>query len=453
MREIVVNGETYRTGADPRTPFLEILREELGLKGTKYGCGEGECGACTVIVDGKPVCSCLTLTGAVEGAEVTTVEGMANDPVGTKLFNALAREGAVQCGFCTPGFVLSSWDLLNRSEEIDSEAVRDALSGNLCRCTGYVKIIDAVRKCAGSAQSSPIGAQRRTPVRSVRDGRTYWRPADLDELMSGLEDFDPEARLVAGGTDLMVQSEHRLHELSLIDLSVVPQLRGIEETEAHLRIGATTTWSEIRNSDLVKRFAPVLALAAAEIGGRQIQNRATIGGNVVNASPAADGLPALYAHEADVEIRSKSGVRTVPISDLIRGPGQTTLAEGEILTAISIPKWRFGGVSAVFFEKFGTRNAQAITKGSVTFVAALSDGKLVSPRIALGAVGPMIIRATEAERVLSEDWSEAGLAQARALVSDAARPIDDLRSTAEFRRNLIGGLLIRGLKKTMRGAS
>lgn len=451
MHEIVVNGETIATKADPRTPFLEVLREDIGLKGTKYGCGEGECGACTIIVDGQTVCSCLALTGSLAGSQVTTVEGMANDPVGTRLFNTLASKGAVQCGFCTPGFVLSGWELLSRSKSVDADAIGDALSGNLCRCTGYVKIVDAVSECAADQVPSPLLARQGDTGASIRMGQNYWRPADLDELIEGYGSFAPGARLIAGGTDLMVEFEHRLHELALIDLSGIPQLRGITETDTHLRIGASTSWSEIRRSELVRQFAPLLGLAAAEVGGIQIQNRATIGGNIVNASPAADGLPPLYVHEAEVEIASQDGTRRMALAEFIPGPGQTLLEPAEVLTAVWVPKLAGQGSPVCFFEKVGPRKAQTITKGSVAFHAFRKGSRLVDPRIALGAVGPTVIRAGEAERSLEEDASEAGLARARKLVTEAARPIDDLRSTADYRRRLAGGLLIRGLERALSG--
>ncbi len=447
MNEITVNGRSFETDADPRTPFLEVLREKIGLKGTKYGCGEGECGACTIIVDGKTVCSCLTLTGSVVGSDVTTIEGMANDPVGTRLVNSFAKNGAVQCGFCTPGFVLSGWALLNRQDEVNEETICDALSGNLCRCTGYVKIIEAVNECAAGKSSSPVTIRKGRKERSIRIGQNYWRPTDLDELTEGLEDISSDAQLVAGGTDLMVQFEHRLHDLNLVDLSGLAELRGISESRNHLRIGATTSWTEIRQSPLVKLHAPVLGLAAAEIGGTQIQNRGTIGGNIANASPAADGLPALYLYDSEVRIRSKHGTRTLPLSEFIVGPGKTRLDPGEVVEAIRIPKRSEAGTPVFFFEKFGTRKAQAITKGSVSFHAFGQNGKLVSPRIALGAVGPTVIRATEAENLLSGTSGETNLDLAKELTSSAAKPIDDLRSTADFRRRLVGGLLVRGLMR------
>lgn len=448
---LTLNGELRACAVDPRTPLLEVIREEFGLRGTKYGCGEGECGACTVIVDGKTVCSCLATVGSLSGAEVTTVEGLANDPIGVRLFKSFGEKGAVQCGFCTPGFVLSSWQLLSSSTDADLARIQDGLGGNLCRCTGYTKIVDAVEDLAGEALVSPLAA-RTGNAEALYVPRVYWRANSLDELLANIGTFAPHYRIIAGGTDLMVQYEHRLHELSLVDISAVPELAGVEDMDGYLRIGATTTWTEIRNSPLIARWAPLLLRAAIEIGAAQIQNRGTIGGNIVNASPAADGLPALYVYDAEAVVASSAGTRTLPIGDFIKGPRRTALEHQEILTEIRVPKRTPLGEPLFFFEKVGPRRAQTITKGSVTFQGWLDGDRLVEPRIALGSVGPTIIRPVAAEKALhGQQLTSPVMRSAAQLVSAAALPIDDIRSTADYRRELVGGLLLRGLLRNVPG--
>jgi CO/xanthine dehydrogenase FAD-binding subunit len=275
----------------------------------------------------------------------------------------------------------------------------------------------------------------------------YWRPASLAECLAGLSAFDPAASFIAGGTDLMVRHEHRLSELSLVDLSATPELSGISDCGDYLRVGATTSWSEIRRSELLARWAPLLPVAAAEVGGIQIQNRATIGGNIVNASPAADGLPVLYAYAATVVIASEAEVRQFPIAEFILAPGKTRLAPGALLTEIRVPKQQADGRLISFFEKVGSRKAQTIAKGSVAFHGWLKNGRLFDVRIALGSVAPTIVRATEAERLLERACTPDAVREAAELVSAAAKPIDDIRSTADYRRALVAGLLLRGLWK------
>lgn len=448
---LTINGEERACAVDPRTPLLEVVREEFGLRGTKYGCGEGECGACTVVADGRTICSCLATVGSLAGTEVTTVEGLANDPIGVRLFNSFGEKGAVQCGFCTPGFVLSSWQLLSSPVDADLDRIRDGLGGNLCRCTGYAKIVEAVEDLAGEALASPITERVGTGATTMLVSQVYWRANSLYDLLANIGGFAPHYRIIAGGTDLMVQHEHRLHELSLVDISAVPELSGIEEMEGHVRIGATTTWTDIRNSPLIARWAPLLSRAAAEVGAAQIQNRGTIGGNIVNASPAADGLPALYVYDAEVVVASAAGSRVLPVGDFVRGPRRTALKHGEILSEIRVPKLRPSGELVCFFEKVGPRRAQTITKGSVTFHAWLDGDTLVDPRIALGSVGPTIIRASEAEKALHGKLTPSVVKSAARLVSAVASPIDDIRSTAEYRRALVGGLLLRGLLRNVPG--
>jgi len=440
-----INGRACESSADPRTPLLETLRDGVGLRGTKYGCGEGECGACTVIVDGETICSCLAMTGSVVGSEVTTIEGLANDPIGVRLFKSFSERGGVQCGFCTPGFVLSAWSLLARSSEVTLDLIKDALGGNLCRCTGYTKIIDAIAGCAFSGVASPLLQRIGVGPDELDVPGSYWRPTSFDDLIENLESFGPQAAIIAGGTDLMVQHEHRLREMSLVDISAVRALSGIDDKGEFIWIGATTRWTEIRQSELLRKRAPLLSIAAAEISGTQIQNRGTIGGNIVNASPAADGLPALYVYDAEAVVTSRRATRTVPIGDFIEGPRRTNLQQGEILTGIRFPKLEENGRRISFFEKVGSRRAQTITKGSLAFEGWLQDGRLSRVRIALGAVGPTIIRARDAEQALEDDCGGDGLKKASALTSKAARPVDDIRSTANYRRALVGGLLLRGL--------
>jgi carbon-monoxide dehydrogenase small subunit len=140
-----VNGRTFRVGAPADAFLVDVLRDQLALTGTKYACGMGECGACTVLLDGKAVFSCLTLAIETEGREITTIEGLASGAKLHPLQRAFADAGAVQCGYCTPGMIMSALALLEETQRPTEEQIRRALSGNLCRCTGYEKIVEAVR--------------------------------------------------------------------------------------------------------------------------------------------------------------------------------------------------------------------------------------------------------------------------------------------------------------------
>ncbi|MCZ7472714.1 MULTISPECIES: FAD binding domain-containing protein [Rhizobium/Agrobacterium group] len=444
MIKFVVNGVDKTLSADPRTPLLEVLREDLGLTGTKYGCGEGECGACTVIVNGKTICSCLALAGAVEGNEITTIEGIGNDPVGVSLAINLANEGGVQCGFCTPGFVMQGWSAVTSGEVRSEEDLRDALGGNLCRCTGYSKILTAMQKSVNDSPGSPLSARLGSGTATSLQMDGYWRPASLAELRSGLAAQVAPYRFAAGYTDLMVQEQHHLKDLTLIDLAAVSELRGIREDETYISIGAMTCWTDIIHSPEIAAHSPVLAMAAREIGAMQIQNRATIGGNISNASPAADGLPPLYAYDAEILCMGPQGERAVPIADFVQGPRRVALEPGEFIAEIRIPKAGDRRAEQFFFEKRGPRKAQTISKASVAYHAWTGADGARQVRIAIGAVAPTVLRVPEAERLLAAGGDRE---EAAAALMAAARPITDIRSTAEYRRDLVGGLLLHGLAR------
>lgn len=155
-----VNGETAEVAFEPHKNLLEVLREDMGLTGTKHGCELGECGTCTVLLDGEPVLSCLVLGLECEGRRVGTVEGMADASGLHPLQDAFARLGAAQCGYCTPGFLLAAQALLETTPDPDRETIKEELSGNLCRCTGYLKIYEAVERAAAVSRGEEVADVR-----------------------------------------------------------------------------------------------------------------------------------------------------------------------------------------------------------------------------------------------------------------------------------------------------
>lgn len=261
---------------------------------------------------------------------------------------------------------------------------------------------------------------------------TALRPRTLAEAVAYLED-DPQLVPVAGCTDLMVRGPEKLARLGrVIDLLSIPELLGIREVEGGLEIGAATPFSEIRSSPAVRSTFPALAAAAGEIGGRQIQNRATIGGNVANASPAGDSLPVLLALGATVTAAGPAGGRDIPYEELHVGYRKTALHPGEILVKIRLPYPAAGSVQA--FRKVGTRAAQAISKVVVAMVARTDGGRIADLRLAAGSVAAMPVRlraAEDAVRGLPVGEAAADLAGREA--ARAVQPIDDVRSTAEYR--------------------
>ena len=425
-----------RTRSDLR--LLDLLRDDLRLTGAKEGCGKGECGACTVIVDGLAVDSCLMMAFQVDGAVVETIEGLAGDGL-HPLQDAFIETGGVQCGICIPGMVMAGKALLDREPQAGLEAIRAGLAGNLCRCTGYTKIFAAVARAAGRPAPHP---PTRSTARQAAPG--YYRPRTLEEALEIMAQRAGEARPVAGGTDLLVKAKDgQQSRASLFDLTAVTELKGIQERDGQLWIGAGTTHAEMIASPLVARHLPSLPQACAVIGGPQIRNRGTLGGNLANASPAADTAPPLYAADAVVELVSVSARRDLPVADFFTGPRRSVLASDELIVGVRVPIR--AGVRGCFL-RLGQRQAQAISKVSVAVGMTFHDGRPDWVRVALGAVAPTVVRAPETEKALLAGGYD-GLRRAREAVKAEIEPIDDLRSTRAYRREMAAVLLERAVRR------
>jgi len=443
-----INGtpSQLETAGDRRV--VDLLREDLGLTGTKEGCGTGECGACTIHVDGLPRLSCLTVAAQLDGRQITTIEGIAGGGDLHPLQQSFVDHGAVQCGYCTPGMILTAGDLLARTPEPSRQEIAETISGNICRCTGYQKIIDAIE----SAPPMPIPAppvQHTAPARAVRtphSGQPVHSPESLAEVHELLARH-PEARLLAGGTDLLVWRRHRRIDPSpLIRLDRVAALRAIEETEAEMRIGAAVTHAELLDHPGIRSSLPVLAAALASLGSPHIRRMGTIGGNIVTASPAGDCLPPLTVLGAGIELASPTGSRSLPLTAFITGPGRTALVPGEILTAVRLPRPPAGALQ--HFEKVGLRAAMACAVASLAaLLEVAADGTIASVRLAWGSVGPTVVRAPAVEQALTgRPLNRKTLTAVARLVEQTVTPIDDLRASAAYRRTVAGNLLLRLLR-------
>jgi carbon-monoxide dehydrogenase small subunit/xanthine dehydrogenase small subunit len=436
---LTVNGTPRRVRTTTDRRLLDLLRDGLRLTGAKEGCGKGECGACTVLVDGVAVDSCLMMAYQADGSSVETIEGLSAGSALHPIQEAFIEQGGVQCGICIPGMVLAAKALLDRHPRAGAEEIRGGLAGNLCRCTGYTKIFAAVAQAAAAAPRPS-----RAPALPSPAAPGYYRPRNLEEALEILAQRPGEVRPVAGGTDVLVRAmDGRLDRGRLFDLTAVPDVKGIEVRGEHLWIGSGSTHTEMMESRLVQRYAPALPAACRVIGGPQIRNRGTLGGNLANASPAADTVPPLYAADATIELVSVSARREIPVAEFFTGPGRSVLEPDELILGVRVPIRP--GVRGAFL-RLGQRQAQAISKVSVAVAMTFKDGRPDWVRVALGAVAPTVVRAPLAETaLLSGGWE--GLRQARAAVQDEISPIDDLRSTREYRRAMAGVLLERAVRQ------
>lgn len=271
----------------------------------------------------------------------------------------------------------------------------------------------------------------------------YVRPPGLGPALDLLARHGGRTTIIAGGTDLLVQQDLRKVEGFLLDVGFIRELRTIAEEDGRIAIGAGVTHAEVEASPLIQRHAPTLVAACAEVGGEQIQNRGTIGGNLVNASPAADSVPPLYTLRARVILDSRDGSREVPIQEFLLGPGRTVRRSTELITAVRFSKATLG---VAFFLKLGQRSAQTISKASVALAAAVdSAGHLRDVRVSLGSVGPTVINARETAAFLEgKAPTKEVILEAARILQGEARPIDDIRSTQEYRRELVRALLFKG---------
>ncbi|CAN5921623.1 xanthine dehydrogenase small subunit [soil metagenome] len=449
--QFVLNDQLVElTDLSPLTTLLDWLREHRGLKGTKEGCAEGDCGACTVVLeraDGRreAMNSCIALLGQLDGQSVRTVEGLHDGKAPHAVQTVLAEADATQCGFCTPGFVMSAYAFAAGGEAADLDTIHDALAGNLCRCTGYRPIVEAMTRIAGltvepiSVNSQPL--PRTMPA--VFDG-TFHVPRSLGELLA-MRAAHPDSVLVAGATDVgLLASRARKPPASVIHLSHVPELTAVSETATHVTIGAAASYAQAM--PILIAHYPALKSYLARLGSRQIRTMGTVGGNIGTASPIGDMPPVLIALEATLVLVSKRGTRQLPLEDFFLDYRKTALAADEVIQAITLPKL---GPDEVFFcDKLSKRRDQDISTVAAGYRLRIKEGRVEDARIAFGGMAATPRRARTVEAALLKAASlKDGLAAAVQAVEADFKPIDDWRGTGAYRlqaaKNLLRRLALR----------
>ena len=441
--EFTLNGKTVRVDNPPaQMSLLDFIRGR-GLTGAKEGCAEGECGACAVaLVEAGPstplragtcyrvVNSCLMFLPMAAGREIYTVEALAVDGELSDAQRAMASGGGSQCGYCTPGFVVS---LFAEQYRPDRTGACDtmALAGNLCRCTGYRPIGDAARSL-GPAPDDEFRQRldRAAPILEPFSTGGFSRPATLDACLVLMREH-PGAKIVAGATDLGVESNLFARRWpQLISLDAIEELRELSSTTARVMIGAALPLNEIgeRWTDAPEAFREWLALFASPL----IRNRATIGGNLATASPIGDAAPMLLALDAIVHVAGSSGRRPIPLSSFFTGYRQTAMEPGELIVAIEIPKPlpRFAR-----FYKVAKRRLDDISTVSAAMALDVdSHGKVERARFAFGGVAATPIRARDAEAaVADQSWNDAAVERVQAVLDRTLQPMSDHRGSKEYR--------------------
>jgi len=496
-----INGKHHSvTGTDVFSTLSDFLRNKLRLVGTKIMCSEGDCGACTVLIGRRSdtntgvnddlsgpawnyqsVDSCIQFMFQLELTHVVTIEGLKNEDAScqslTPIQQAFIDHQGSQCGYCTPGFVMSLAGMRESNERLESPAIREGLSGNLCRCTGYVSIEEAASDKHFATQKTMAESYCHDAMNSISDlrcdedvlielsengdDRVAFIPATLEHALAFLAER-PQATVIAGASDVGVwhcksgfqpKTVLCINRIAKLQTSYAPDaiFDGIER-EGMIVLGASLNWESVREAcrDWIPQFDSLLSL----FGSPQIRHVGTIGGNIVNGSPIADSLPILFALDARIRLASASGSRWVPIHDFYTSYKKNVMKPGELLTHVELPIPSCDEVLKLY--KVSRRRDMDIS----TFTAAIAmeltpdpvSGKNIvrGVRIALGGVGPLVIRATKTEDfLLGQEWCERLATEAGEIAATEVAPITDVRGSEKYRRTLTKNIFQRFFFETI----
>jgi xanthine dehydrogenase small subunit len=455
----VRRGELVSLGnVPPERTLLEVLREDLACTGTKEGCGEGDCGACTVVVaephagglQYRAINSCIRLAHSIDGMALWTVEDLAGADGGLHpAQEALVQAHGSQCGFCTPGFVMSLFGMYQnhvcRGGTITRELAQEELSGNLCRCTGYRPILDAAQQMAQLPaakvdESSVLALLQELRSERVEAGGNYLAPTALGELLA-LRARHPDAQLVAGCTDvgLWVTKMHRQFA-QVLDVTRVEELRRVERYENHVAIGAAVSLTDAFAALVEQR--PQLKSFANRFAGLPVRNSGTLGGNVANGSPIGDSMPLLIALGAHVVLLSVRGHRDLPLEDFYTGYRKNVLAPDEVLGWIKVPRPAPDEFLRAY--KISKRYDDDISAVCLVVNASLREGVVETIRIGAGGVAATPARAAQAEAVLrGQPWTQDAAKRAGEALRAQFQPISDMRASSAYRSEVLGNLMQR----------
>ena len=457
--EFILNGKTVSVGDIPSTTTLLDFLRSHGHTGSKQGCGEGDCGACTVALvsrdaGGKPcyraINSCIALMPMFAGREVITVEGLQGGK-GCDLHPvqaSMVEHYGSQCGYCTPGFTVSLFESYYRKGCSEPWQISDQLCGNLCRCTGYRPIREAaVHALSGRSHESeatdPFAKRLKEPVGALEGidhlghSERFLRPTSLATLFQALK-ANPGASLVCGATEIGVEINKKDRAFKcLISTEAVPELNALQATQSEWRIGGAVSLTAVEEA-LGDEY-PSLQKMLRVFASRQIRNRASFGGNIATASPIGDGAPLLLSLDASLILASEAGEREVPLSDFFVAYRKTALKSGEIIKQIVIPRAATNGVKSDYFKVSKRREMDISIVAAAFLIEQSADGTITKARLAFGGVAATPVRAKRAEAaLLGRTLAQAG--EVSSILSAEFQPIDDVRGGAEYRRGLIVSL-------------
>ncbi len=455
MISFILNDREYATGLPPGAVTLDLLREEAGLTGTREGCREGDCGACTVLlgtplqqgIEYRAVNSCILPVAELHGRHLVTIEGVNPEEGLSPLQQVIVDEGASQCGFCTPGIIMSLTAYLLGTVDPDDLRAADSLAGNICRCTGYVSISKSAKTVSGIAGHSPAECCTSREHLEWLVEKEILPPYFLgvETMLHAMDAVESEAVVsgktvtVAGGTDLFAAEAEDLRNTDLRFLSRKTGMNGITILENRVLIGAGATVRDIIDSGVFCNSGN-LERSLQLVASPQVRNRATVGGNIVNASPIGDLTIIFLALDARLRILNGSDAREVQLKDFFRGYKLLDLSPGELLESIVYKE--LDSATFINFEKVAMRKHLDIASVNSAAAFSVSGGRIEKADISAGGVAPVPLyleRTSAALRGMdiTTDTAQLAVRTARSEVS----PIDDVRGSAEYKKLLLGKLV------------
>ncbi|NUU01238.1 xanthine dehydrogenase small subunit [Herbaspirillum robiniae] len=457
-------GEIRQAEGLPNTrTVLQHLREDLHCTGTKEGCAEGDCGACTVVVgelredrlELKTVNSCIQFLPTLDGRALFTVEDLKqSDGCLHPVQQAMVECHGSQCGFCTPGFVMSLWGLYLKHDkdgvEPSKREIDDALSGNLCRCTGYRPIVDAARRMGQlpavdfdreQVAQALRGIRREEPLAVTYKGQTFHAPRTLDQLAKLRNDL-PRARILAGSTDVGLWVTKHMRDLGdILYIGQVEELRAMQVKDGFLEIGAGISLEQAYG-ELNKHYPQELSELWQRFASMPVRNAGTLGGNVANGSPIGDSMPWLIALGSQIVLYGVDGRRVMPLEEFYIAYQKSAILPNEFVQAVRVPLPREEVKFRIY--KLSKRFDQDISAVCAAFGFSLENGRVKEARMCYGGMAATPKRASNAEAVLNgQEWNEENVRAAMAAMTQDYAPLSDMRATSGYRLRTAQNLLYR----------